>query len=362
MSQEVKRADHIAENVTTDMVINKLPSRTWNWLKMNEASLVGIQKPEEENYREKFAGNTEYDLAGEKEKEIFDQIETALGKDIDKLGEKLPIAVLQSEEKNTEPIILNLTADRHFGRYFLYAKRNSQMNVAVYCNSSEEETRPFYLQLKIFGEENAKIQVTVVQTLGKQVSVLSDLGGVLEKNAVLDLVKMELGGREVYSGASVDLKGDRSSFHAHIGYLGEKDQHLDMNYIARHLGKKTESLMESNGVLNENAFKLFRGTIDFVKGSVGAVGNESEDVLLLGDEVVNQTIPLILCAEEDVEGNHGASIGELDEKTLFYLMSRGFTDEEAKKLIARSRLDAVAGLIREPSVREKTLNYLEEHQ
>ena len=160
----------------------------------------------------------------------------------------------------------------------------------------------------------------------------------------------------------MELKGDRSSFKAHIGYLGEKDQYLDMNYIARHLGKKTESLMESNGVLNENAFKLFRGTIDFVKGSVGAVGNESEDVLLLGDEVENQTIPLILCAEEDVEGNHGASIGELDEKTLFYLMSRGFTEEEAKKLIARSRLDAVAGMIGEPSVREKTLNYLEEHQ
>ena len=363
MSQEMNRSDHMTENVTTDMVINRLPSRTWNWLKMNEASLVGIQKPEAENYKEKFAGNAEYDLAGEREKEIFDQIETALGKDMDGLGENIPVAVLEgTEEEKTEPVILNLTADGHYGRYFLYAKRNSQMNVAVYCNSSEEETRPFYLQLKIFGEENAKIQVTIVQTLGKQVSVFSDLGSVLEKNAALELVKMELGGKEVYSGASVELKGDRSSFKAHIGYLGEKDQHLDMNYIARHLGKKTESLMESNGVLNENAFKLFRGTIDFVKGSVGAVGNESENVLLLGDEVENQTIPLILCAEEDVEGNHGASIGELDEKTLFYLMSRGFTEEEAKKLIARSRLDAVAGMIGEPSVREKTLNYMEEHQ
>ncbi len=96
-----------------------------------------------------------------------------------------------------------------------------------------------------------------------------------------------------------------------------------MNYVARHHGRKTESLMESSGVLSGEAFKLFRGTIDFVKGCPGSVGNEKEDVLLLGDDVVNQTIPLILCAEEDVEGNHGASIGELDEKTLFYLMSRG---------------------------------------
>ena len=54
--------------------------------------------------------------------------------------------------------------------------------------------------------------------------------------------------------------------------------------------------MESNGILNGNAFKLFRGSIDFVKGCAGSVGNEKEDVLLLGDDVVNQTIPLILCA------------------------------------------------------------------
>ena len=112
--------------------------------------------------------------------------------------------------------------------------------------------------------------------------------------------------------------------------------------------------MESSGVLSDEAFKLFRGTIDFKKGCPGSVGNEKEDVLLLGDDVVNQTIPLILCEEEDVEGNHGASIGELDEKTLFYLMSRGFTKEAAQQMIARARLDAVANQIMEPSVREKT--------
>ena len=202
---------------------------------------------------------------------------------------------------------------------------------------------------------NAKLDLTVVQTMDKKTKVFSDIGGILKKNASVELVKMELGGKEVYSGAYMDLKEDSSSFKAHIGYLGEEKQRLDMNYVARHHGRKTESLMESSGVLSGEAFKLFRGTIDFVKGCPGSVGNEKEDVLLLGDDVVNQTIPLILCAEEDVEGNHGASIGELDEKTLFYLMSRGFTKEAAEKMIARARLDAVAGQIKEPCIREKTL-------
>lgn len=51
-----------------------------------------------------------------------------------------------------------------------------------------------------------------------------------------------------------------------------------------------------------------------------------------GDDIVNQTIPLILCAEEDVEGNHGASMGDLDDATLFYLCSRGLSREEAERM------------------------------
>lgn len=391
MSLQVKEAKNTAsaDSIIQNITINRLPARTWNHLKMNEAVVKNVEVPVAGTYDEKVGKHTginlsdglEIHLADESEKKLFDSIETALGSDMDKLGEHFPVEVISTveqdesiyngenngkENKTAEltqnHVILNLTSDGHYGRYFLQVKKNSHMNVAVYCTTKENETEPFFLQLKIYAEENSKLDLAVVQTIGKSQQVFSDIGGLLEKNAAVELVKMELGGKEVYSGAYMDLKGDTSSFKAHIGYLGEEKQRLDMNYVARHHGKKTESLMESSGVLSDEAFKLFRGTIDFVKGCPGSVGNEKEDVLLLGDDVVNQTIPLILCAEEDVEGNHGASIGELDEKTLFYLMSRGFTKEAAQQMIARARLDAVANQIMEPSVREKTLKYLEERQ
>ena len=374
---------------TMNITLNRLPARTWNRLKMNEAVVQnvkvpvakGIQEKEEKNAGNYFSDGLKVHPANEEEKRFFANIETALGKDLDKLGEAFPIEVVEcadeetGKEENKEKIIENneekdgennhllvlpLTPDGQFGRYFLHVKKDSQMNVAVYCTSKETEVDSLFLQLKVYAEANARIDITVVQTVDKNVSVFSDIGGILEKNAAVNLVKMELGGKKVYSGVYMDLKGDFSSFEARIGYLGEEKQHLDMNYVARHHGRKTQSLMESSGVLDEDAFKLFRGTIDFVKGCSESVGNEKEDVLLFGENVVNQTIPLILCAEEDVEGNHGASIGELDEKTLFYLMSRGFTAEKAKKMIAKARLEAVAAQIKEDSVREKTRKYLEE--
>ena len=78
--------------------------------------------------------------------------------------------------------------------------------------------------------------------------------------------------------------------------------------------------------------EVFRGSIDFKRGSSGSKGAETENVLLLGDDVENKTIPLILCAEEDVDGSHGATIGELDEETLFYFAARGIDQETARIL------------------------------
>lgn len=139
----------------------------------------------------------------------------------------------------------------------------------------------------------------------------------------------------------------------------ETDAVLDMNYVALHEGKKSVSEIKTDGVLHENSKKLFRGTIDFKKGAAGAVGNEKEDVLLLDDDVVNQTIPLILCAEEDVEGNHGATIGKLDDDMVFYLESRGMELPKIYKMMAKARIDAVLRLVPDEKTKADVASYLE---
>ena len=58
---------------------------------------------------------------------------------------------------------------------------------------------------------------------------------------------------------------------------------------------------------------------------------------------------MILCAEEDVEGNHGATIGELDEDTMFYFASRGIDKEHAENIMARANIDRLKGIIKDDS-------------
>ena len=81
---------------------------------------------------------------------------------------------------------------------------------------------------------------------------------------------------------------------------------------------------------------------------------------MMDKTVRNKTIPVILCAEEDVEGNHGATIGKLAADLLFYLESRGMTEEAVYEMMARARIDAVAASIDDEETREQVGKYLDE--
>ena len=68
-----------------------------------------------------------------------------------------------------------------------------------------------------------------------------------------------------------------------------------------------------------------------------ALGHESEDVLMFSPTARNRTAPLILCGEEEVEGQHAASVGRLDEGKLYYLRSRGLSESQARRLMVDAR-------------------------
>ena len=149
-----------------------------------------------------------------------------------------------------------------------------------------------------------------------------------------------------------DLVGKEASFDADLGYLVQDEELLDINMVVNHFGEETRSRIKADGALKDKAKKVFRGTIDFKKGSVGAEGEETETVLMLGDDVQNQTIPVILCSEETVAGSHGATIGELDEDTLFYFESRGIGKKEAEDIMARAAIDRIGRLLCEEKAQE----------
>ena len=116
----------------------------------------------------------------------------------------------------------------------------------------------------------------------------------------------------------------------------------DFNYELRHHGPKTQCNILANGVLAGTSKKTLRGTIDLVRGCKGAEGLERETVLLVDDGVQNKTVPVILCNEDDVAGNHGATIGHVRPEQMFYLASRGLSQEAAEAMFVRAIMEQAA--------------------
>ena len=130
---------------------------------------------------------------------------------------------------------------------------------------------------------------------------------------------------------------NKSEYDLDAVYFGRDNDVLDYNDVSVQIGRDTLCEMHTAGVLTGNADKILRGTVDFRRGAKRGVGHESEDVLLFSPTARNRTAPLILCGEEEVEGQHAASVGRLDESKLYYLRSRGLSESQARRLMVDAR-------------------------
>ncbi len=369
-----------------NMTVNPLPVLTWNHLKMNagEVELAAAQMGAEITVNELPAGvsvtkyqpeavhseaeNQKSDgelketvVSGKEWNGKFREIESGMGAEFERYmaDSAVTLVEMQPDCQADVPVIINLNYTDEVpaaDRIYLHAAAKCSLSVIFILKSTRKVQAS--LQIKTIAEAESQVDLFVVQLTGDGSRVLTDVDSLCEEKAQVSLTKLELGGSTQYVGVCTTLEGNKSAFHAEAGYRVRAGQHLDMNYLVRHVGRKTTSEMNASGVLEENAFKLFRGTIDFPRGCAGAKGNEKEDILLLGERQVNQTIPLILCQEEDVEGNHGATIGRLPEQVLFYLGTRGISSEAAEDLIASAKLEAVCGLIPDEKVKQTVRAFL----
>ena len=155
-----------------------------------------------------------------------------------------------------------------------------------------------------------------------------------------------------------DNSGDNSSSYLNNIYLADNQDILDMNYYISHRGKSSNSNINVVGLLDGEAKKSFKGTIDFIEGCSKSIGKEKEESICLSDKAVSSSMPVLLCHEEDVEGAHGVANGKVDEETLFYIQSRGLNREESINLILQSKFNKYIELIKDESIREDILDYI----
>lgn len=196
--------------------------------------------------------------------------------------------------------------------------------------------------VRVFADTGSHVSIARTQTLGDGFSDVDDMGLFAASNARISVSQTVLGASTTFTGLAGDLRGDDARINIDTSYLGHGTQEHDFNYSLRHHGQRTKCSMQANGVLAGKSKKTLRGTIDLIRGCKGAEGSEQETVLLVDEDVRNKTVPVILCNEDDVAGNHGATIGHIRDEQLFYLASRGLSQEAAERMFVNAALERAA--------------------
>lgn len=293
-------------------------------------------------------------------------IRTGMGIDVDELmisaGAKCDVYTVEENVKVSDPVIIEYKMKDGEGcisSQVIHAKKDSEISV-ILVYESEKEFGGFHgISTRLLAEEGAKINIYKIQMLGDKFIHFDDIGGACFKGGSIGVTTLELGAEKTWTGCLVNLVEKDAELISNMGYLVRYNNFLDVNYIADQRGKNTNSVMHAKGVLMDSATKVFRGTIDFKNGSSGSAGDEQEDTLMLSPDVINRSMPVILCQEEDVDGRHGATIGQLGEDLLFYMQTRGIDEESAKRMMIRARLDSVARTIPDKELEQRVIFYIQ---
>ncbi len=333
--------------------VNPLPAKTWNHLKVNDALLKwdtdAIQEQElssDEVWRRASIEIQEKTGCGDGVDFVFDG------------AQAWKASAAAGEEVRAE--IENVETGTQNTRALLYLEAAENSKLTVWGGFHGEQKQNLALRLILRAGKNASIRLVQVLSPGEEGILINDIGGSCDEGASIEILHLYLGRGDLFSGCRIELEGSGSKFSFRTGYLEQRTQRLDVNIVANHIGTETESTILADGTLKDQAHKVFRGTIDFKRGASKSVGNEEENVLLLGDDIVNKTVPLILCAEEDVQGNHGASIGELDEDTLFYFAGRGIDRLTAERILTRGKLERLCAEFGNEKLEAKARQEIEE--
>ena len=247
------------------------------------------------------------------------------------------VVVARAGEKNTEAAADNTGTKAHTEvGAAAGTKADTETKIDADAPGAADAPATSAALVRIVAEKHARIHLVEMLGVDDDQQHLESVGIEAHEDAVCDVRQYALGGGAVGIGLAVNLVGNRARLDLNNRYHACHEELLDINHVARMRGCATRAEIVESGILNDSAHKTLRATIDLIRGSKDAKGNEAETVQILGDGVVNKTMPVILCDEDNVAGNHGATIGSVSPEQIEYLQARGLSRREAELLFVRA--------------------------
>ena len=245
---------------------------------------------------------------------------------------------------------LNIANIGQFERTLIIADEGAQVHYVEGCTAPIYTTDSLHSGvIEIIVKKDARVRYTTIQNWSTNVYNLVTQRALVHEGATMEWVDANLGSKLTMKYPSCYLIGPRAHGEILSMAFAGKGQHQDAGGKVIHLAPNTTSKITSKSISKSGGRASYRGLLKVHKDAEKSRSNVVCDALLLDDASRSDTYPYIEIDAEDVTIGHEASVSKVGEDQLFYLMSRGLSEEEATTMV-------VSGFI-EPLVKELPMEY-----
>ena len=196
--------------------------------------------------------------------------------------------------------------------------------------------------VEIVVKPNARCRYTTIQNWSNNVYNLVTKRAVAQRGATMEWIDGNLGSKVTMKYPAVWMTGEHAKGETlSVAFAGE-GQHQDAGSKMVHAAPHTSSNIVSKSVARGGGRTSYRGLVQILEGSHGSKSTVKCDALLVDDISRSDTYPYIDVREDDVSIGHEATVSKISDDQLFYLMSRGMTEDEAMAMIVRGFVEPIA--------------------
>ncbi len=254
-----------------------------------------------------------------------------------------------------EPIVLHFGGEPHadpeasFPRVLVLARAGSQASVVETYSGADRRLSVAVTEIVL--EEGAILEHTKLQTEGEETFHLQTLAARLSRDSRFTSYNVALGSTLARTDLHVTLAGRGAECHLYGLYVGKDRQHLDNHTVIDHAEPHCLSREVYKGILDDASRGVFHGKIIVRPDAQKTDAIQTNKNLILSREALVNSTPALEILADDVKCKHGSTTGQLDDKALFYLRSRGIGEAEARALLTYAFAAEVAERIPAASVR-----------
>ena len=196
--------------------------------------------------------------------------------------------------------------------------------------------------VELYVKKGAKLRYSTIENWSKNMYNLNTKRALVEENGVIEWVSGSFGSHVGCLYPMSVLKGDNSRMEFTGVTFAGAGQNLDTGAKVTHIGRNTSSYMNTRSISKSGGISTFRSSVVVAKTAKGAKSSVSCQSLMLDSESRSDTVPAMDIRTRDASVGHEAKIGSISNDAIFYLMSRGMSEEDARAMIVSGFADNVS--------------------